>query len=132
MAEKRRILLVDDELSILKTVGKRLEVRGFEVLTALDGEEALAKAKAEHPEVIILDLMLPKVNGLDICAQLKKDHTSRDIPIVIMFSGRGDEQDQSQALKLGAAAYVSKIEGTPRLLEQIETFLDAENKRGQP
>ena len=66
MAEKSRILLVDDEPSIVKMVGKRLEIEGFDVLVAVDGQEGLAKAQAEHPDLIILDLMLLKLNGYEI------------------------------------------------------------------
>ena len=68
MSERKwRILLVDDEPSILKVVGKRLEVEGYEVIVAADGEEAIEKAKQAHPDLIVLDLMLPKLNGINVC-----------------------------------------------------------------
>ena len=70
MAEKCRILLVDDEPSIVKMVGKRLEIEGFEVLIAMDGQEGLTKAQQERPDLIILDLMLRKLNGYEVCTML--------------------------------------------------------------
>lgn len=122
-SNKRKILLVDDEPSIIKTVGKRLEIEGFEVIIAMDGEEALAKAQSEKPDLVVLDLMLPKVNGFDVCAQLKKDRQSKEIPVVTIFSGRGSEEDKDQCLALGAAAYVTKGRGASELIQQIKALL---------
>lgn len=120
---KWRILLVDDEPSIIKTIGKRLEVEGFEVLVAMDGEEAIAKAQTEHPDLIVLDLMLPKVNGFDICAKLKEHQSSKDTPLIAIFSGRGDESAAERCRQLGAAAYVSKGQGAAPLIAEIKALL---------
>lgn len=122
-SRKRKILLVDDEPSIIKTIGKRLEIEGYEVIVAMDGEEALAKAKSEKPDLIVLDLMLPKINGFEICEQLKKDRQSREIPVVTIFTGRGNDEDKDKCLKLGAAAYVTKGQGSTPLLAQIKALL---------
>ena len=125
---KRRLLLVDDEPDIILTVGKRLEVAGFDILVANDGEEALAKAK-EHPDLIILDLMLPKRSGLDVCSTLRKDRQFDHIPIVL-FTGKGDEdvltrfgRDQTLLKQWGADAYVQKLDGLPVLLQKINELL---------
>ena len=124
MADRKwKILLVDDEPSIIKTIGKRLEVEGFEVLIAIDGEEAIRIATAEHPDVIVLDLMLPKVDGFQVCQTLKKDKSAKDIPIITVFSGRGNEEDQERCRSLGAAAYVQKGHGATPLLDQIRNLL---------
>ena len=124
MSERKwRILLVDDEPSILKVVGKRLEVEGYEVIIAADGEEAIEKAKQAHPDLIVLDLMLPKLNGIDVCSQLKKDRRSQDIPIITIFSGKGSSEDAERCREAGAAAYVSKGHGANPLVEQIKTLL---------
>jgi len=124
MSERKlRVLLVDDEPSLIKMVTKRLEVEGFEVLTAADGEEALAKAQAEHPDLIVLDLMLPKVSGFDVCAKLKQHQQSSDIPIIAIFSGKGSLEDAERCKQLGAAAYVSKSDGVKTLLEQARALL---------
>ena len=120
---KRRILVVDDEPSIVKMVSKRLEVKGFDVLVATDGEQALALAQRERPDFIILDLMMPGLDGFQVCQRLKSDQTCREVPVVIMFSGKGQPEDAERCRKAGAYGYVSKTQGTSALLEQIETVL---------
>jgi len=123
MTTKRRVLLVDDEISIIKTIGKRLEVEGYEVLIAMDGEEALKIARKECPDVIVLDLMLPKVDGFDVCKQLKQKGDYNEIPIITVFSGRGNDSDAQRCLDLGAAAYVTKGQGATPLIEKIQSLL---------
>ena len=118
----RRILLVDDEPAIIKVIGKRLETRGFEVFTAIDGEEALTKAKLSKPNAIILDLMLPKRSGFEVCATLKKDPTTRHIPIII-FTGKGQVMDERLCRELGADAYINKAQQSHVLVEQLEALL---------
>ena len=128
---KRRVLLVDDELGIIKTVGKRLEVAGYEVLTAMDGEDALTKAKLGSPDVIILDLMLPKLSGFEVCAALKKDPRYQQIPIII-FTGKGQEMDERLCRELGANAYISKPNQAKALIEQIEVILSRLSSSSPP
>ena len=124
MADRKwKILLVDDEPSIIKMVGKRLEVEGFEVLIAIDGEEAIRKATTEHPDVIVLDLMLPKMDGFQVCQTLKKDRAAKDIPIITVFSGRADDKDKARCRTLGAAAYVDKGHGATPLVDAIRNLL---------
>lgn len=120
---KRRVLLVDDEQSILKTVGKRLELEGFEVLTAVDGQEALVKVQTECPDLVLLDLMLPILNGFDVCAALKVNERYRQIPVII-YTGRGEYGDHIRARDLGADAYVTKGQSLKALIEQIRTLLN--------
>ena len=120
--KSRRILLVDDEPTILKIVGMRLERAGFEVVMATDGQEALAKARIANPDAILLDLMLPKLSGLEVCAALKQDARYRHIPIVI-FTARGNPTDETLCRECGANAYIDKPKGTDALLEQIEILL---------
>ena len=119
---KRRVLLVDDELGIVKTIGKRLEVAGYEVLTAMDGEDAMTKAQLGNPDVILLDLMLPKKSGFEVCSTLKKDPKFQHIPIII-FTGKGQDMDERLCRELGANAYISKPHGSKALIEQIEVIL---------
>ena len=125
---KRRVLLADDEPAVIKMVGKRLEVEGFEVLIAIDGEETLAKAQ-ENPDLIILDLMMPKRSGLDVCQTLRKEHRYDNIPI-ILFTGKGDVdviarfgRDSGLLKQWGADAYVQKTEGTRVLMQRINELL---------
>ena len=120
---KRKILLVDDEPSIIKMVSKRLEVKGFEVVVATDGPQALELAQRERPDFIILDMMLPTMDGLQVCQQLKSHQQSKEMPVVIMFSGKGQPEDAERCRQVGAYGYVSKAQGTAALLEQIEAVL---------
>ena len=122
MAGKRRVLLVDDEPVIIKVVGKGLEAAGYEVLTALDGDDAITKAQLGSPDVIILDLMLPKKSGFEVCSALKKDPRFARIPIII-FTGKGQEMDEKLCRELGANAYITKPHGSKEIVEQIEALL---------
>ncbi len=122
MAEKPRILLVDDEPSIVKMVGKRLEVEGFEVIVAMDGQDALAKARTENPQLIVLDLMLPKLNGYEVCTMLKQDTRYQKIPIII-FTAKTQEKDEKMALECGANAYMRKPFRAQELTEKIRSLI---------
>ena len=119
---KWRVLLVDDDPSIVKVVGKRLEVSGFEVLVAVDGQEALTKAQLGNPHVIILDLMLPTLSGFEVCAALKKDPRTQPIPVII-FTAKGQEMDETLCREIGATAYLSKSLQGKALIEQIEALV---------
>ena len=118
---RKRILFVDDDHSVLKTVGKRLEVSGFEVMSVAEGAQALTKARTERPDLIVLDLVLQDTTGFEICAQLKQDPQCQSIPVVI-FTGKGDEGDEERCRELGAT-YVLQRHGTGMLLEQIRKLL---------
>ena len=122
MAEKPRILLVDDEPSIVKMVGKRLEVEGFSVLVATDGQEGLNKAQQERPDLMILDLMLPKLNGYEVCTMLKQDTRYQKIP-VILFTAKAQDKDEKLGMECGANAYVRKPFRAQELLEKIRSLL---------
>lgn len=122
--KKPRVLLVDDEPSIVKMVGKRLEVEGFEVLVAIDGRAGLAKAQAEHPDLIILDLMLPKLNGYEVCTLLKQDTRFQKIP-VILFTAKAQDKDEKLGMECGANAYVRKPFQAQELLGKIRSLIEA-------
>lgn len=119
--KKVRILLVDDEPSIVKMVGKRLEVEGFEVLVAMDGQEAVKKVQTDTPDLVILDLMLPKLNGYEVCMMLKEDTRYQKIPVV-MFTAKAQEQDEKLGLACGADAYIRKPFKAQELLDQIRAL----------
>ena len=104
---KKRILLVDDEPDIVSLAQARLEQIGYEVISACDGQEGLDKARAEAPDLIILDLMLPKLDGYKVCQMLKLDEKYKAIPI-ILFSAKGQESDKKTGEDVGANAYVTK------------------------
>jgi DNA-binding response OmpR family regulator len=129
MSDKPKILLVDDEPSIVKMVGKRLEVEGFNVVIAMDGQEALKIAQSEGPDLIILDLMLPKLNGYEVCTMLKQDAKYQKIPI-LMFSAKAQDRDEKLGMECGADAYVRKPFKAQELLDQIRALLNAPYKEG--
>jgi DNA-binding response OmpR family regulator len=100
-----KVLIVDDELYILESVSYVVRRSGFEPLTAEDGETGLALAVAEKPALIILDVMLPKMTGLQVCSRIRENPATKDIPI-IMLSARGQEADGS-GMKAGADDYMT-------------------------
>ena len=104
---KKKILLVEDEKVLIETVTLRLEANGYEVIPAYDGFEGLEKAKKEKPDLIILDLMLPKMDGYKVCGLLKADTRYNKIPI-IMFTARAQESDKKMGKEVGADAYITK------------------------
>jgi len=111
---KEQILVVDDEEDILKLLSYNLVNSGFQVECVTTGEAALEKARSITPDIIILDLMLPGIDGLDVCRKLKSDHRTAQIP-VIMLTARGEEADIVVGLELGAEDYVTKP-FSPRVL----------------
>ncbi len=127
---KKRILLVDDEPNIVKMVGKRLEVEGFEVISAADGQDGLAKAQSEHPDLIILDLMLPKLNGYEVCTMLEQDTRHQSIPIII-FTAKTQDKDEQLAMGCGAEAFVRKPFKAAELTEKIRSLLVAAKPLGE-
>jgi two-component system phosphate regulon response regulator PhoB len=111
---KEHILVVDDEADIRKLVEYNLAKEGYKIACAATGEEALKKARAAVPDLVILDLMLPGVDGLEVCRLLKSDARTQRIPIV-MLTAKGEESDIVAGLELGAADYVTKP-FSPRVL----------------
>jgi len=122
MAGKHRILLVDDELSMVRIVGKRLEVEGFDVEVAMDGQEALTRARAQLPDLIILDLRLPKLNGDEVCRTLRQDPGSRRVPI-IMFTAKAQAHEQQLGMECGANAFISKPFHVQELISTVRTLI---------
>jgi DNA-binding response OmpR family regulator len=104
---QHKIMIVDDEADVIDMLVINLRAAGFQVITVEDGAAALAKARNESPSLIILDLMLPKMPGLEICKVLKSDVATRHIP-VIMLTAKAEEVDKIVGLELGADDYVTK------------------------
>ncbi len=121
MPDKHRILLVDDEPGIVKMVGRRLESEGYEVSVAMDGEEALKKGLEEDPELVILDIMLPKMNGYDVCRQLK---TAKPELPVVMFTAMAQQKDRKRGQEAGADDYICKPFRTDELLGKIREWIN--------
>lgn len=114
-----KILVVDDEVKILDLVRKYLEAEGFSVLTATDGASALDLAKSSNPSLIVLDIMLPKLSGLDVCKELRK---FSNVPI-IMLTAKSEEIDKLIGLEFGADDYMTKPFSPRELVARIKTVL---------
>jgi len=117
-----KILLVDDEIQLIKIVKIRLESHGHEVLTAFDGKEGLEKVKSEKPDLIILDVMMPKIDGYQVCRLLKTDALYANIPI-ILFTGKAQDDFEEIGDKVGADAFVRKPFDSKVLLGKVEELL---------
>jgi len=117
-----KILIIDDEPDVADLVAMNLKSEGYKVWTADNGESGLAKARAESPNLIVLDLMLPKMSGLEVCKALKRDAATAKIPI-IMLTAKTDEVDRIVGLELGADDYVTKPFSPRELLLRIQSVL---------
>ncbi len=116
---RSRVLIVDDDPAIIKFLRANLEARGYEVLTAMDGIEALQTFEMELPDLVILDIMMPKIDGFEVSRQLRE---WSQVPI-IMLSARGDENDKVKCLDLGADDYITKPFGKDELIARIKAVM---------
>ena len=117
-----KIMVVEDSPTVRKHLADTLSGKGYHVVTAEDGEEALQKAVKEHPDLILLDVVLPGQNGFQVCRQLKTDEETKDIKI-IMVTSKDQETDRFWGLKQGADAYVTKPYDDDELLMSVEQHL---------
>ncbi|MBI3318807.1 MAG: response regulator [Candidatus Omnitrophica bacterium] len=124
MNERQKILLVDDEPDLVQLVSLRLEKSGYEVEAAYDGQQALEKVRQSKPSLIILDLMLPKLDGYKVCRLLKFDERYKKVPVLI-FTARAQEQDIRLAMDCGADAYLTKPFEAKALLDKVAELLSA-------
>lgn len=121
---KKRILIVDDEPQLAKMLEIRLSANGYDVLLAHDGEEGVRKARVENPDLILLDIMLPKMDGFAVCRQIRNDVATHSIPI-LMLSVKVDGVDKDWAKASGANDYQEKPFEAETLLAKIKKLLDA-------
>ena len=127
---KQKILVVDDEPDAVDLVAFNLKEAGFEVITATDGTEALRKARATLPQLIVLDLMLPGVDGLEVCKILRRDATTAGIPI-IMLTAKAAEIDRIIGLELGADDYLTKPFSPRELVLRARKMLQRNKAPGE-
>jgi DNA-binding response OmpR family regulator len=116
---REKILVVDDEVKIVHVVRAYLEKEGYQVVAAYDGQQALDAARREHPDLIILDLMLPEMSGWDVCRSLRQES---DVP-VIMLTAQDEDTDKIVGLKLGADDYVTKPFNPKELMARVQAVL---------
>jgi len=119
---KKNILIIEDEEDILELIQYNLENAGFTVTGATHGRKGLAAAQAHHPNLIVLDLMLPGINGLEICRLLKSDPKTENIPI-IMVTAKGEEKDIVKGLEIGADDYLSKPFSPKVLVARVHALI---------
>ena len=117
-----KILVVDDSPTDLALMTAPLMEAGYQIITAVDGEEALEKAISEHPPLIVLDVILPKKNGFQVCRQLKTSPETQDIKI-IMLTSKTQDSDRFWGLKQGADEYMTKPFDDEELLDNVAKYL---------
>lgn len=127
----KKILVVEDDKNILKLIKYNLEKEGFKVFTAITGEEGLDIVEQEDIDLAILDLMLPKMNGLDLCRRIKQDEFNCSIPIVIV-TAKGEEIDRIVGFELGADDYLVKPFSVRELVLRVKAILRRKPKEKKP
>jgi chemosensory pili system protein ChpA (sensor histidine kinase/response regulator) len=125
-AVEQKILLIDDSLSIRKFVGRMLETAGYEVDTAVDGEEGLRKASAKNYRLILTDLEMPKLNGYEVIQALRSRPQTQQTPIIVMTTRAGDKHRQ-MALNVGASSYIAKPVEERALIQELERWIGQES-----
>lgn len=119
-----KILLVEDDSFLLSMYASKLKLEGFEVLSAFDGDKALRLVRQDKPDLVLLDLMIPKKNGFEVLAELKKDPATAGIPVVVL-SNMGQKPDIEKAFELGAADYLIKAHFIPsEVINKIKKTLE--------
>ena len=119
---KGKVLVVDDEIYIVHILDFSLGMEGYEVITALDGEQALERLESDKPDMIVLDIMMPKLDGYEVCRSIKSNPATRHIP-VILLSAKGRNVDQKMGFDVGADDYITKPFSPRKLVERINQLL---------
>jgi len=125
-----KILIVDDEPDIVTALGIRMKSAGFEVITAADGMEGLDAARKQNPDLILLDIMLPKLDGYKVCRILKFDENYRHIPI-LMITAKVTDINKKMGEEVGADAYITKPFNSDELMAKIKEILEKCKKAGK-
>lgn len=126
---KKKILIVEDEADVASLLAMLLDTQGYDSILAKDGPGALEKARGEKPDLILLDIMLPKIDGFKVARMLKFDENFRHIPI-IMITAKIQEKDKKMGMETGADAYFTKPFDTSVLLQRIKEILVGEKLHG--
>ncbi|NIM00848.1 MAG: response regulator [Acidobacteria bacterium] len=123
MTKRHRILIADDDAFIRRPLEWILSQEGFDARTAADGDECMELLRADPPDLLILDVMMPGLDGFEICRRMQDDHALRRIPIVLL-SARGREHDRERGMALGAAEYMTKPYSPTDLMQRIRGLLE--------
>lgn len=127
MTDRKKVLIVDDEESMVALLKKRIESAEYDVITAFDGQEGLSVARKEKPDLIVTDVMMPRLDGYHMCRLLKFDDNFKDIPI-IMLTARTGTQDKANSLQVGADEYLTKPFDGKDVVASIDKHLKNENE----
>jgi len=122
MEKKHKIAVIDDDKGLCETIGSFLESRGFIVIFAHGGKDGFELVKKDIPDIVILDITMPDMDGRDVLIQMKKDAATRGIPVIIL-TGRGEQYDRSYGIQLGADEYISKPYDSSLLLHHVQNIL---------
>ena len=125
MGSRERLLIADDDKALQNALGQVLNTHGFVIIHCYDGRETLALAKKRLPDLIILDILMPFVDGRDVCMELKSDPSTKHIKVLIM-TGRGDQLDRMLGFEIGADDYIAKPFSGAQLCRKIKNVLDRE------
>ncbi len=126
---KPKVLLIEDDRSLTEVLRYNLDQSGYQVFVAHDGQDGIAQAQSKLPDIILLDLMLPVIDGLDVCRRLKNDPLTKNA-LIVMLTAKSEEHDEIIGLKLGADAYVTKPYSVKVLLERINALRRLQTNEG--
>ena len=121
--KRNRILVVEDEESLLKLESILLSSKGYSVTGVMDGRSALEEVKANKPDLVILDIMLPEIDGFEVCRQIKEDPDIRHIPVLIL-TAKKNNQDMARGQQVGCDAYITKPFKSARVLDMVHELLN--------
>ena len=123
MADSKKILIAEDAIFFAKTYEMKLQKEGYSIIKAVDGEEMVALAKSEHPDLIILDLVMPKKDGFEALDDIKADPETKDIPVIVL-TNLGNDEALKRCMDKGANEYLVKTNSTlEEVMEKIGTYL---------
>lgn len=118
-----KILIIEDDKFLRDLIAQKLQKEGYAIVEAVDGEEGVLKAREEQPDLLLLDLILPGIDGFTVLEQIKKDQKTKHIPAIVL-SNLGQKEDVDRGLRLGAADFLIKAHFTPgEIIEKIKTIL---------
>ena len=119
----KKILIVEDDKFLRELIARKLAKENFEVAEAADGEEGIKKAKEEKPDLVLLDLILPGIDGFEVLSKIKEDEATQKIPVIVL-SNLGQKEDVERCMQLGAVNYMIKAHFTPvEIIEKVEAVL---------
>jgi DNA-binding response OmpR family regulator len=124
-----RLLVIDDDPVIVELLRVNFEIEGFEVLIAADGEEGLQRARADHPDLVLSDIMMPRLDGLQLLTELRADPATSRLPVVLL-SAKAQNAEVERGLALGADDYVTKPFDPMELLDRVNAILDKHRPQG--